>query len=54
MLVAIAAVLLLAAGGAARAAEKEVPIDWPARAAMVKVGMTRAEVEKILPKLHPG
>ncbi len=32
------------------AAEKEAPIDWPARAATVKVGMTRAEVEKILPK----
>ncbi|MCX6900558.1 MAG: hypothetical protein NT105_17905 [Verrucomicrobia bacterium] len=45
----IAIVILLAAGGAARAAEKEAPIDWPARAATVKVGMTRAEVEKILP-----
>jgi len=44
------AVVLLAAGAAARAAEKEAPIDWPARAATVKVGMTRAEVEKILPK----
>jgi len=47
------AVVLLAAGGAARAAEKEAPIDWLARAAMVKVGMTRAEVEKILPKWEP-
>ena len=55
MVMAVAAVLL-AAGGAARAAEKEAPIDWPARAATVKVGMTRAEVEKILPKLKttPG
>jgi len=51
-----AVVALLAAGGAARAAEKEAPIDWPARAATVKVGMTRAEVEKILPKMKktPG
>ncbi|MCX6897802.1 MAG: hypothetical protein NT105_03805 [Verrucomicrobia bacterium] len=48
MVMAVAAVLL-AAGGAAGAAEKEAPIDWPARAATVKVGMTRAEVEKILP-----
>jgi len=45
---------LLAAGGAARAAEKETAIDWPARAAMVKVGMTRAEVEKILPIWEPS
>ncbi len=45
-----AVVVLLAAGGAARAAEKEAPIDWPARAATVKVGMTRAEVERILPR----
>ncbi len=47
------AVVMLAAGGTARAAEREAPIDWPARAATVKVGMTRAEVEKILPKLKP-
>ncbi len=38
---------------AARAAAKEAPIDWPARAATVKVGMTRAEVEKILPRWYP-
>jgi hypothetical protein len=44
------AAMLLAAGGATAAAEKEAAIDWPARAAMVKVGMTRAEVEKILPR----
>ena len=45
------AVVMLAAGGngAERDAAKESPIDWPARAAMVKDGMTRAEVEKILP-----
>jgi len=51
-----AVVALLAAGAAARAAEKEAPIDWPARAATVKVGMTRAEVEKILPRwsMPPG
>jgi len=47
------AVGMLTAGGAARAAEKEAPIDWPARAATVKVGMTRAEVEKILPRWNP-
>jgi hypothetical protein len=47
------AAALLAAGGAASAAEKEARIDWPARAATVKVGMTRAEVEKILPRLNP-
>lgn len=35
------------------AAEKEAPIDWPARAATVKVGMRRTEVEKILPKMRP-
>jgi hypothetical protein len=47
MMWAMAAWLL--AVGAATAAEKETAIDWPARAATVKVGMTRAEVEKILP-----
>jgi len=47
------AVGMLTAGGAARAAEKESLIDWPARAATVKVGMTRAEVEKILPRWNP-
>ena len=52
IVMAVAAVML-AAGGAARAAEKEAPIDWPARAATVKVGMTRAEVEKIMPKWIP-
>jgi hypothetical protein len=41
--------LLLAAAGAVSAAEKGA-IDWPARAATVKVGMSRAEVEKILPR----
>jgi len=46
------AVVMLTAVGAARAAEKEAPIDWPARAATVKVGMTRAEVEKILPPME--
>ena len=45
MMVAAAEVLAVAA-----AAEKEAPIDWLARAATVKVGMTRAEVEKILPE----
>lgn len=48
MMMCVIAAMLLAAGGVARAAEKETPIDWPARAATVKVGMTRAEVEKIL------
>jgi len=48
-----ALVVMLAAGGATGAAEKEAPIDWPARAATVKVGMTRAEVEKILPPQWP-
>jgi len=48
----MAVVLLLATGGTATAAEKEA-VDWPARAAMVKVGMTRAEVEKILPRWVP-
>jgi hypothetical protein len=54
------AVVMLAAGGAARAAtaaEKEKD-HWLALAATVKAGMTRAEVEKILPmctstKAHP-
>jgi len=46
----IAVTALLAAGAAATAAEKETAIDWPARAATVKVGMTPAEVEKILPR----
>jgi len=50
---AMAAVaMLLAAGGAARAAEKETD-HWLALAATVKVGMTRAEVEKILPEWKP-
>jgi hypothetical protein len=40
----------LASGcGAERDAATGAPIDWPARAATVKVGMTRFEVEKILP-----
>lgn len=49
----IANAATLAAAGAARAAEEEAPIDWPARAATVKVGMTRAEVEKVLPQWNP-
>lgn len=44
---------LLAMAGAARAAEKEAPIDWPARAASVKVGMMRLEVQRILPEWKP-
>ncbi len=51
----MAVTALLAAGGcgAERDAAKESPIDWPARAATVKVGMTRAEVEEILPRWEP-
>jgi len=48
------AALLLAVGcGARKEADKETAIDWPARAATVRVGMTRAEVEKILPEWKP-
>jgi len=38
---------------ASRPILKEEAIDWPARAATVKVGMTRAEVEQILPQWKP-
>ncbi len=51
MVMAVAVGMLAAGGcGAERDAAKEAPIDWPARAATVKVGMTRAEVENILPR----
>jgi hypothetical protein len=54
MVMAVAAVVLAAGGyGAEGDAAKEAPIDWPARAATVKVGMTLAEVEKILPVWEP-
>ena len=54
MVMAVAVVILAAGGyGAERDAAKEAPIDWPARAATVKVGMTRAEVDKILPRWIP-
>jgi hypothetical protein len=50
MMMAVAVVMLAAGGhGAEREGAKVAPIDWPARAATVNVGMTRAEVEKILP-----
>ena len=51
--IVILAVALAGGCGAKRDAAKETPIDWPARAATVKVGMTRAEVEKILPRWVP-
>ncbi len=45
---------MLAAGcGTREDADKRTEVDWPARAAMVKEGMTRAEVEKILPRWIP-
>jgi hypothetical protein len=51
MMMAVAVGMLAAGGyGAERDAAKEAPIDWPARAATVKVGMTVEEVEKILPR----
>ncbi|MCX6900557.1 MAG: hypothetical protein NT105_17900 [Verrucomicrobia bacterium] len=53
-MVMAAVVVLLAAGcGKRQDANQKAEIDWPARAAMVKVGMTRAEVEKILPTWYP-
>jgi hypothetical protein len=48
--IALLATALAGGYGAERDAAKEAPIDWPARAASVKVGMTPAEVEKILPR----
>ncbi|MCX6908327.1 MAG: hypothetical protein NTY01_09815 [Verrucomicrobia bacterium] len=51
--IVILAAALASGYGAERDAAKEAPIDWPARSATVKVGMTRAEVEKILPELQP-
>ncbi len=54
LMMAVGVVMLTADGyGAESDAAKNAQIDWPARAAMVKVGMTRAEVEKILPELQP-
>jgi len=52
-LIVILAAALAGGSGAERDTAKEAPIDWPARAATVKVGMTRAEVWKILPPWKP-
>ncbi len=54
-ILAVAVVMLATGGcGAKRDAAKEAPIDWSARAALVKDGMTRAEVDKILPEWKPS
>lgn len=42
--------MLAASCGTREDADKSTEVDWPTRAAMVKEGMTRAEVEKILPE----
>ncbi len=46
-------VLMNADDAAVRVEDKDTLTDWQARAATVKVGMTRAEVEKILPRWIP-
>ena len=53
MVMAVAGLLLATGCGKRQDANQKVEIDWPARAATVKVGMTRAEVEMILPILEP-